>query len=149
MYKLILTPLDGSPIAEQALPHAIAQAERFQAELVLLKVLTPLAETRNLPIRAVRKAKEMTRGLAQDYLDRIATEIQVRDDIQVRVVMIEGQPHVQIIRFAEEEQVDLIVICTRGHSGFSRWLMGSVADRVARGVSIPVLLVRAQRKARN
>ena len=145
MYKFILTPLDGSPMAEQALPHAIAQAQRFQAELILLKVLPPLAESRNLPIRAVRKAKEMTRGLAQEYLDRIVTEIQGRDDIRVRVVMIEGQPHVQIIRFAEEEQVDLIVICTRGQSGFSRWLMGSVADRVARGVSIPVLLVRAQK----
>lgn len=145
MYKRILMPLDGSPIAEQALPYAIAQAERFQAELVLLKVLTPLAESRSLPIRAVRKAQEITRGLAHDYLDRIATEIQGRD-IQVRVVTIEGQPHVQIIRLAEEEQVDLIVICTRGHSGFSRWLMGSVADRVARGVNIPVLLVRAQKE---
>lgn len=146
MYKRILAPLDGSPIAEQALPHAVAQAERFQAELVLLKVLAPLAESRNLPIRAVRKAKEMTRGLAQEYLDRIATEIQGRDDIQVRVVTIEGQPHVQIIRFAEEEQVDLVVMCTRGHSGLSRWLMGSVSDRVVRGANVPVLMVRAQKK---
>jgi nucleotide-binding universal stress UspA family protein len=145
MYKRILVPIDGSPLAEQALPHAVALADCFQAELILLKVLTPLAETRNLPIGAVRKAQKITHCLANDYLDRITTEIQERD-IHVRTVTIEGQPQVQIIRFAEEELVDLIVICTRGHSGFSRWLMGSVADRVTRGVSIPVLLVRAQKQ---
>ncbi len=47
------------------------------------------------------------------------------------------------MRFAEANQVDLIVISTRGHSGLSRWLMGSVADRVLRGAKVPVLLVRA------
>jgi nucleotide-binding universal stress UspA family protein len=145
MYKRILVPIDGSPLAEQALPHAVALAECFQAELILLKVFTPLAETSNLPRRAARKAQEITRSLAYDYLERIATEIQERY-IHVRMVTIDGQPHVEIIRLAEEDLVDLIVICTRVHSGFSRWLMGSVADRVARGVNIPVLLVRAQKE---
>jgi len=51
------------------------------------------------------------------------------------------------VRFAETEQVDLIVISTREHSGLSRWLMGSVADRVLRGANVPVLLVRVQKEA--
>ncbi len=66
--------------------------------------------------------------------------------ITVRVVTVDGYPHEEIVRFAEIEHVDLIVISTRGQSGLSRWLMGSVADRVARGVSIPVLLVRSMRE---
>jgi nucleotide-binding universal stress UspA family protein len=56
----------------------------------------------------------------------------------------DGRPHTGIAEFAENHQVDLIVMSTRGQSGLSRWLMGSVADRVVRGATVPVLLVRAQ-----
>jgi nucleotide-binding universal stress UspA family protein len=62
----------------------------------------------------------------------------------VHGVTVEGYPHHEIVGFAEENQIDLIVICTRGLSGLSRWLMGSVADRVVRGATVPVLLVQAQ-----
>ncbi|MGD9049783.1 MAG: universal stress protein [Anaerolineae bacterium] len=60
--------------------------------------------------------------------------------------MIQGQPGLAIVRFADTNAVDLIVICTRGRSGFSRWLMGSVADRVVRGATAPVLLIPADRE---
>ena len=50
----------------------------------------------------------------------------------------------EIIRYAEEQGADMIVMSTRGHSGFSRWLLGSVADRVVRGATVPVLLVQCQ-----
>jgi len=60
-----------------------------------------------------------------------------------------GRPHEEIVRFAETEQVDIVVMCTRGHSGVSRWMVGSVADRVARSVNVPVLLVRAPRDSRD
>lgn len=144
MYERILLTLDGSPLAEQALPHAVAHAEHFGAELILVKVLEPLAKNLNLPPRAVRKAEEATRRFAREYLERIAVDIRNKG-ISVRVVTIPGSPHVEIALFAERENIDLIVICTRGQSGLSRWLMGSVADRVARGVSVPVLLVRARK----
>ena len=60
-----------------------------------------------------------------------------------RQVTIDGRPHVEIPQYAETNQVDLIVMSTRGQSGLSRWLMGSVADRVVRGATVPVLLVRS------
>jgi len=120
----------------------MAQAEHFQAELVLLRVLEPLAEGLGMSRRAVTRAEERTSALAGEYLERIAAGVQERG-IPVRVVTIEGRPHLAIVRFAEANEVDLIVICTRGRSGVSRWLMGSVADRVVRGASVPVLLVRA------
>jgi len=142
MYERILLPLDGSSLSEQALPHAVAQADQFEAELVLLKVLKPIAKNINLPPGALRRAEEASRELARDYLERISANIQGMG-ISVRAITVDGQPHEEITQFAEAEQIDLIVICTRGETGLSRWLMGSVADRVARGVSIPVLLVRA------
>jgi nucleotide-binding universal stress UspA family protein len=64
--------------------------------------------------------------------------------VLVQKVTIDGRPHTAIAEFAESNQVDLIVMSTRGQSGLNRWLMGSVADRVVRGAKIPVLLVRAE-----
>jgi nucleotide-binding universal stress UspA family protein len=143
MYKRVLLPLDGSPLAEQALPHAIAQAECFGAQLVLLRVVEPILPTETVvPREAIRRAEEKTRALTQEYLERIAAQARERD-IPVQTVTIEGFPRLQIVQFAEANRIDLIVICTRGRSGLSRWLMGSVADRVVRGASVPVLLVRA------
>jgi nucleotide-binding universal stress UspA family protein len=145
MYKRILLPLDGSGLAEQALPHAIAQAERFQAELVLLSVLETLANPPEMWRPAVSQLEEQTKALAREYLQHVAARVR-EHGISVRVVTIEGRPHVAIVQLAEVEQVDLIVMCTRGQSGLSRWLMGSVADRVVRGASVPVLLVRARKE---
>ena len=143
MYKSILLPLDGSAMAEQALPYAIAQAKHFQAELILLKVLEPVERSISLPPGDISRAEKVTRKLASEYLERIAAGFREKD-ISVRVVTVTGQPHEGIVRFAEAEQVDLIVICTHGHSGLTRWLVGSVADRVTRGVNVPVLLVHAR-----
>jgi nucleotide-binding universal stress UspA family protein len=141
MYNRILIPLDGSPLAEQALPHAMAQAERFGAEMILLKVLQPLPE-RAMPLSGRRQAEELSAQLAREYLERVAAGIRERG-ILAQVVTVEGQAHPQIVQFAEENEVDLIVMSTRGQSGLSRWLMGGVADRVVRGATVPVLLIRA------
>ena len=65
-------------------------------------------------------------------LERVAAGFRERG-ISVRVVTVTGQPHERIVRFAEAEQVDLIVICTHGYSWLTRWLVGSVADRIDRG----------------
>jgi len=142
MYKRILLPLDGSALAEQALPHAVAQAKQFQAELILLKVLEPLVKNVSISIDAARRAKEATHGLARDYLERAAAGSR-NCGVSARVITVDGKPHEEIISCADAEQVDLIVICTRGHSGLTRWLMGSIADRVIRGASVPGLLLSA------
>ena len=143
MYKYILAPLDGSETAEQVLPHAVAHAKQFDAELLLLRVLEPLPRDRGLPPRAITMAEEQTSMLAREYLERIASDIREQGG-RVRADTIEGRPPAEILRFAEENQVDLIVLCSRGQSGLSRWLMGSVADRVVRGSAVPILLVRPQ-----
>jgi len=144
VYRRILLPLDGSPLAEQAIPHAVDLAEHFQAELIFLKVLIPLPVNLNLPPDLVKKHEAATRKLAGEYLDQVAANIQGKE-IAKNIVTVIGRPHEEIVRFAETEQVQVVVMCTRGSSGISRWLMGSVADRVARSVNVPVLLIRAQK----
>jgi len=100
MYKRILLTLDGSDLAEQALPHAVAQAQRFQAELILLKVIDPLGEKISKRGAAFNRAEETIHDLAIEYLERVAAGLH-KQDIQFRVVMIEGRPYEEIIRFAE------------------------------------------------
>jgi nucleotide-binding universal stress UspA family protein len=146
MYKHILLPLDGSALAEQALPHAIAQAERFEAKLTLLRVVEPLRRTgTGMSQSAFERAEEEMKTWAREYLEGVAGKLQ-EQGIPAQVVTPFEDPHRAIVRFAEQDQVDLIVMCTRGQSGLSRWLMGSVADRVMRGASVPVLLVRAAKE---
>jgi len=145
MYDRILVALDGSPLAEQALPHAIAHAERFEAELVLLRVLEPLRLPSGLSPVAIERTEERTRRLVQEYLESITARVE-EQGVPVRAVTVEGRSHQEIIRFAESNQIDLIVISSRGASGLSRWLMGSVADRVVRGARMPVLLVQPRKQ---
>lgn len=140
MYKRILVPLDGSRMAEEALAHAVAQARQSGAEIVLLKVLGPLPEPGMASREVIRSAEVASARLAQSYLEDIAVPLR-EQGLPTTTATVEGKPYVEIIRFAEENKIDLIVMSTRGHSGLSRWLMGSVADRVARGATVPVLLI--------
>ena len=82
--------------------------------------------------------------MAREYLDRIAGGA-LELGIPVQMVTIGGRPHYQIIQYAETNQVDQIVMCTRGQSGLGRWLLGNVSDRVVRGSNVPVLMVRGQK----
>ena len=145
MYKRILLPLDSSAMAEQALRHAIAQAARFRAELILLRVLEPLPEVSGMSRTALEQAKQQTTALAREYLEGVAERAR-NQGITAQVATVEGRPSTEILGFAETYGVDLIVLCSRGYSGLSRWLMGSTADRVVRGAKVPVLLVRAEQK---
>jgi nucleotide-binding universal stress UspA family protein len=145
MYKRILLPLDGSHLSEQALPHAIAIAECFQSELVLLRVLVPLPRPPTTAEAAILRAEEATVILVHEYLEHVAASVQ-EHGITVQVITTEGRPHFQILQYAETNEVDMIVMCSRGQSGLSRWMIGSVADRVMRGANVPVLLVRSQKK---
>jgi nucleotide-binding universal stress UspA family protein len=131
-------------LAEQALPHAIAQAECFQAELIVFRVIEPLPRmVGGRSQTTFERAEAEIQVWAHEYLEGIAARVQERG-IPVQVATVLGVPSKVIVEFAEQNQVELIIMCTRGQSGLSRWLMGSVADRVVRGANVTVLLVRAQ-----
>lgn len=143
MYKRMLIPLDGSELAEVVFTYAKELAGRLDIEVILFLVLVP----------ALREFIPMHRAYIQQAAETIrrqSREVQKRSGLQpggkaikVRGELTEGYPAEEILRYADENAVDLILIATHGRSGIKRWTMGNVADKVLRAAKIPVLLVRA------
>jgi len=79
----------------------------------------------------------------EQYLERIASDVRERG-IRVEIKIIHGSAPVSIAQFAESNRADLVVMATGGRPGISRWMMGSVADRVVRGAIVPVLVVQTR-----
>lgn len=142
MYKRILVPLDGSEMAEQSLPHAIFIAECIDAELILLRVIEPFPSAGMVPLSSIKSVTSQAYTWAQEYFDEITPKVREKG-LPVKTEILEGRPGVTITQYAAKNQIDLIVICSRGRTGLTRWLMGSVADRVLRGTTVPVLMVPA------
>jgi nucleotide-binding universal stress UspA family protein len=151
MYKRILVPLDGSKLAECALPHVEELAKGCGTERVILVSVTervqgyrvfddpghPLGQ--QLAPEAVGKKENQ----AQRYLDRIAKAMEAKG-IKVDTEVLLGDPAEEIVIYAKHPGCDLIVMSSHGRTGISRWTHGSVADRVFRSSPVPVLMIRAQ-----
>lgn len=155
MYTKILVPLDGSRFAEQALPHALNIAAAGAVEIHLLSVaplldeqahsvvdMYPVYVYRDYMVNHVSESERIKQGL-QDYLDQVTLRITAAGHDAVSAICL-GQPADEIISYASENDCELIVMSTHGRSGIGRWVYGSVADKVLRGSSTPVLLVRVQ-----
>lgn len=141
MYKRILVPLDGSPLAEAALPHAEAIARAEGAEIVLLRVpVVPVTEFFNREPSIGAKIQEEEDAEAERYINKIACNVN-RLHIPVSAITREGFVPETILAVAEETHADLIAMSTHGRAGVQRWLMGSVADRVVHHSHIPVILI--------
>lgn len=146
MYSEILLTLDGSPMAEAAIPHARALARAFEARVTLFSVVEIVSIHPQPGIVAPMVGPgvniEMEMDQARDYLQSIAGQLKA-EGIQVRSVVREGDAASQICDYAAENASDIIVMSTHGRSGLQRWVYGSVADRVLRGAEVPVLLIRS------
>ena len=146
MYRKILVPLDGSKLAEAALRHARAFAHCTGAELVLLRIVS--YSLHDLIVTDPTFSSTLTEDLlairhrAESYLEETAAVLR-RDGLRVRTeVYDDSRAADAILDYADSHQVDLIIISTHGRSGVTRWLLGSVADRIVQGARAPVLLVR-------
>ena len=133
MLSTILVPLDGSALAEQALPVAERVAQATRARVVLTRVVPALSGAETSIEAGVAHA-------AREYLEEIAAGLR-RAGITVGVTVPEGDAAAQTVRAVAALSVDLIVMSTHGRSGIGRWRYGSVADAVMRLASVPVLLV--------
>ena len=141
MYKKILVPLDGSTLAEAALPHAEAIAKSEGAEIILLRIpMMPATEFfAREPSIAVRIQQE-EEAVAKKYLDTKLNELK-KEKIQASIIMLEGSVPDTILGIAEETHTDMIVMSIHGRTGLKRWLIGSVADRVVHQAHSPVMLI--------
>lgn len=146
MYEKILIPLDGSNLAEQALPHAVELANAFDSEVHLLHVVMHYVGGL-MPYEIEYQVGETLRDKsleeAHDYLNRVVENYQPKIKSKIHTKVIEGVVTDSILDFAEFQGIDIIVMGTHGRSGVSRWVFGSVAERVLRGSKCPVFLIRA------
>ena len=147
MYKKILVPLDGSELAEHVLEHVKAAAKGCQdPRVTLLQVIEPLLISFKADITIANKYREEEdkfEASVQDYLSRVAEPLK-KSGIAVETAIINithGSVAGEILNYAKDNGVDLIIMSTHGKSGSSRWHFGSVSDRVASHSTIPVLIV--------
>jgi nucleotide-binding universal stress UspA family protein len=145
MYKKILVPLDGSELAKKALDHAEKLAKTFDAEIILFQVVPfmPIYGSPELvtPLIVDEKQKEA----AERDLAGLAEEMNKRGYKVLSMVKTGQQVAVEIIDFAKEIGADLIVMCTHGRSGITRWVLGSVAHKVLTRAETPILLIHLKR----
>jgi nucleotide-binding universal stress UspA family protein len=143
MYHRMLVPLDGSELAEVVFTYAKELAGRLDIDVVLLHVAPPAGKSFN-PMRQayIKRAADTIRRQAREVQQNTGIS-QAGEAVKVTAELIEGYPPDEILRYAEENKVDLILMATRGHSGLRRWSIGSVASKVLSASKIPVWLVRA------
>ena len=155
MYNKILVPLDGSELAACVLPHVESITQGCGvSNVIFLRVVEPA----HLPVatefagagsfseedaaKARKTQDDHNKAAAKKYLNDIIKRGKYNGaDLKAEVIM--GKPADSIAEYAEKHGVDLIVIATHGRSGVSRWVHGSVADKVLRSACVPVLMVRA------
>ena len=138
--KKVLVPTDFSDSARGAFDYARLFAERFEAELLLLHVVETLAvgyASDLFPVPMAEVFQEMS-GYAQAEVRKLADEARA-GGLSVRELVVQGKPSAEIVRAAEEEQVDLIVVGTHGKGVLDHALFGSTTERVVRKAPCPVL----------
>ncbi len=143
MYQRMLVPLDGSELAEVVFPYAKELAGRLDVEVILLYVGSQALQEFTPMRRAyIERAAETIKVQAREVKEKAG--IQPGDKpVEVRGEVAMGYPAEEILRYADEYAVDLILIATHGRSGKKRWHIGNVADKVLRTSRVPVWLARA------
>jgi nucleotide-binding universal stress UspA family protein len=145
MFQHILVPLDGSPLAEQALPVAARIARQSGSSISLLDAVPPIRETspyfyQNVSVYADSAYERMLTG-AKEYLGRMSHDGRLAG-VTVSTYVSSVSPIEAILDYAREKQVDLIVLYSHSYTGVKRWALGSVAQELARHSPIPTLILR-------
>lgn len=141
--KRILFPTDFSEGALNALPYALDMTKSCDAKLYLFHVIYDVATASGLYVPHIsfdEMYKDLEKG-AKKELERFACE-EMKGCKDVEYTVVRGIPHEAILKFAEEKNIDLIVIATHGRKGLDRFLFGSTAEKVVRYAPCPVLTVR-------
>ena len=143
-FQKILVCLDGSDLAAQILDTALAIAHCTQADVVLLRVVEPASLLFDMETadQVQENVNALEKDAAEAYLNQLMQQLpQTNGRLSAHILY--GSPADTIINFAQEQQVDLIAISSHGRSGISRWVYGSVAEKVMRGATCATLIMRA------
>jgi len=126
MYQKILVTLDGSELAERAIHYATTIARRVNGEIIVFSVFE-------------REIYE--ENLMRVYLEKKAEELQALG-LKATVAIGYGEAADGIVNFSEKNDIDLIVMCTHGRSGITRWITGSISSKVIQESYTPLLLIK-------
>jgi nucleotide-binding universal stress UspA family protein len=145
-YKHVIVPLDGSELAESVLPHLEAVASNCQITTVeLVRVVPPLEMHYKaaLPIDSKQEKQINQEALkeAESYLLKVKAGLNA-SLMEISIKVLPGEAAQQLVEYIEKCGADLLIIATHGRSGISRWVWGSVADKLLRSSCIPVFVVR-------
>jgi nucleotide-binding universal stress UspA family protein len=137
MYQKIMVPLDGSPLAEKALEPAADIARRREAEIYLVRAFEPTV----IPPAAIGFVDR--EALHKDEHEAVEKYLKkhMREDVTCHVVVLNGAGADPLLKFADEEDMELIVLTSHGRTGMGHWLFGSVAERLVRHAPCPVLTI--------
>jgi nucleotide-binding universal stress UspA family protein len=146
MYRRILVPVDGSELAERVIPHVQTLARIGEVEeVVLLRAVEPIKSIAGADVflsdEEVKTLQESHEKDAGVYLDQLVKKLRFQE-VTVTSKVIVGRAAETIADYASHHQVDLIVMATHGRSGLSRWVLGSVAERILHWSCTPILIVR-------
>jgi nucleotide-binding universal stress UspA family protein len=139
-FRRILCPVDFSEFSRHALSHAVALARRYEGRVTLLYVapLLPSVVTFPMSVDPLTLDAASRQGLWEELREFAG---KLRDEVPMDVALLEGDAARQIVERAREGQADLVVMGTHGRSGFERWMLGSVTEKVLRKAPCPVLTV--------
>ena len=146
MYKNILVPLDGSQFGECGLEHIEAVAPGDSgSKIVLFRTVEPLSveDVSRLAVKKddlLYKAEMDNQNEARNYLNKIKRKL-AKSGLKAEAVVVDGDAADEILAYARNNKIDLIVLTTHGRSGASRWFFGSVAEKVLQHCPVPILLV--------
>lgn len=144
MFSHILVPLDGSFLAERALPLATWLARINHASIALVwsvPEVLPMSMYASGTMKLMDEARENEIASAQNLLKARAAQ-KVLSGIDVSTEVLVGDPASQLLSYIRREQIDLVVICSHGRTGMSRWLLGSVTEELIRHSTVPILVIR-------
>lgn len=141
--QTVIVGLDGSALAETAVDIARRLAAKLDADLLLLRATGAATHAFACADGSMTVGHDLAAELERDaesYLDKVASA-QANDGLNVRTVIGSGTPEAELRQVAADSPGALVVLATRGRSGLTRWVLGSVTDRVVRSSQAPVLVV--------
>jgi nucleotide-binding universal stress UspA family protein len=153
MLSHVLVPIDGSNLSEKALDYALNILDKENGRLTLMTVIDPPATRFQYPtlhhtapestievIREMEQATEHSRSEAREYVQHWAERL-ASTGLQIETLVRQGDPAKEILAYEEEHVPDAIVMATHGRSGISRWLLGSVTQKVLNAACVPVFVI--------
>ncbi len=147
MFSKILVPLDGSKLAEKALPYADEMAIHLGSNVTLLHSRDTGEATRHKEMQTYldKTAADMEKRIAGAFTNKAKPKAKVTTAITGTAGLVNNAA-AEILKYADTENIDMIIMATHGRTGITRWMLGDTANKVTRASTCPILLIRAATK---